>query len=390
MAKEQTLGDAFKSICFYGLNKVEYLPEKGEDSIFADAWQDVTDEQSRRSMALCFVAPRDLDGEPVNPYVFLSDQDDMEDEHDVYMAQQSFGDMPILDFSRFGGRAEANSVSFVVAADAIFHWDGNDSYIQPTGQQTWVRDLQQLIKSYPRTSKKIVYTEWDSANKLEELKVEKYSLRDIPLDEDVWLNMPTFQEKYGMHMLVASILVALGIWGLQYQQGKTIDNLNRQIRVVEDSAARGINFTEMDRILAEQEGQMRFRTLMPLLFRDVANAIQAADMQIDEFEIRNPNPQTPPDALIANIVAEKDAYKGWLQEEPIAKAVLTKSSTLKAIRKPPGGNRLKLEGFIDLFEVEEKVADYRQKAKRENKSLDFGAGDINPLVEPQTNGGDSS
>ncbi len=354
----KTLGNTFKNICFVGLERVEYFPQGEETSIFAETWQEVTSEQSRKHLSLCFFAPRSIDGEHINPYQYILKEEIDEDDHKaMQIAAQTFGDMPLLDLCRMKSR-EANEVNILVAADVIFHWDMNDSYIQPTTPLTWVRDLQQIFKSYPRTSQKNIYTNWDR-EKIAELDANVKPALEMPLETATWLNMPTFQEKYGMLVLLASLIMAGTAFAMTFWQNQQISHYTTQARRIESAMPRGGNVPEMLRAVNEQQRQMQYRDLLPLLAQDVAIATQQASMQVESIEVRNVNPQEPPQAMLATISAERDVYKGWLQEEPIAKNVLAKSSTLRGIRKPPGPD-FKLEGLVDLRLLREQIRLYEE------------------------------
>lgn len=356
MATYNTIGDRFKNLCFIGLNKVEYFPDQSEDSIFADSWRDVTDEQSRKSLALFFFAPRDLDGEPIDPYMFLSDSEDMEDTEAAMIARQAFGDIPMLDLCRIHN-TKPNTLNILVVGDVIFHWDLKDSYIQPTTAVTWTRDVQQIMKSYPRSTEKTIYTNWESS-KLEELGINILPVREMPLEPDTWLNRPSFQEKYGLATLALSIMIAIGSYFMNYAQQEKIIELGNDIRQVRATTPKGHNYDALSQALHEQEKFMTYKSLTPVLVKDVANAIQLSGMEIESFEIKNHNPNTPPENMIVTVRAQKGAYKGWLQEEPIAKALIGQSITLSAVRKPPGGSALTLEGLIELRPVQEMVDQY--------------------------------
>lgn len=358
MATLGTLGEKFKNLCFIGLNKVEYFPEHSEDSIFADSWRDVTDEQSRKNLALCFFAPRDLDGQPVDPYLFLSDVEDGDDLEAAMLAKQSFGGIPMIDLCRMKDN-KPNSLHILVIADVIFHWDMKDSYIQPTSAVSWTRDIQQIIKSYPRSTEKVVYTNWESA-KLESMGISVLPVKEMPLHIAAWLNKPSFQEKYGFGMLTFSLILAASAYLVNYQQNEILDTLNNRITQVRNDTPRGQNYEALEQAIFEQEDFMRYRKLTPIVVKDIAGAIQLSGAQIESYEIKNNNPNIPPEQLLVTIKTPKDAYKGWLQEEPIAKALAGQSVTLSAIRKPPGGNSLTLEGLVNLKSVQEMVENYKQ------------------------------
>lgn len=356
MAKHTHIGERFKNICFIGLNKVEYFPELSEESIFADSWRDVTDEQTRRQLAIFFFAPRDLEGEPIDPYIFLSESEDLEDVEAAMLARQSFGDIPMIDLCRISS-AKPNTLNILVVGDAIFHWDIKDSYIQPTTPISWVRDVRHIIKSYPRSTEIVLYTNWD-ATKLEEIGITALPVRDMPLDNHAWLNRPSFQEKYGLATLAFSLFAAATSYFVGYSQQETLVDLGDKIRQVRASTPRGHNFEALNQALAEQNSFMKFKDLTPILTKDIANAVQLSGMNIKNFEIRNHNPNEPAENMVVTIRAQKDAYTGWLQEEPIAKALLGQSVTLSAVRKPPGGSDFVLEGLIELQPVMDMIRHY--------------------------------
>ena len=362
MSKSFEIGQKFKNICFLGLNRVEYFPESSSESIFADTWQDVNDEQSRRNLALLFFAPRDLDGEPIDPYIYLTDSEEEADEQSILIAQQAFGDIPLIDMCRMRSN-NANEVHILVTADIIFHWDSNDSYVQPTSPVSWVRDIQNILKSYPRTTERFLYTSWEN-NRISELGVKLRSVNDLEITEDAWVNMPSFQEKYGFALMFVSILVAIMAYIVIFIQGSEIDDLSQKIRTVDLETPSGKSYLELNRAITEQQQFMRYRNLMSFVATDVANAIQRSGMKIANFEIKTPDAQEPSDILLVTIKAQKDAYKGWLEEEPISKALLGQSVTMSGIRRPPGGNQFTIEGLVELEPISEMLAEYQEDVKR--------------------------
>lgn len=362
MSKSFELGQKFKNICFLGLNRVEYFPESSDESIFADTWQDVTDEQSRRNLAILFFAPRDLDGEPLDPYIFLTDTDDEADEQSVLIAQQAFGDIPLIDMCRMRCN-NANEVHILVTGDIIFHWDSNDSYVQPTSPVSWVRDIQNILKTYPRTTERYLYTSWEN-NRVNELGVKIRPVQELVISEDAWVNMPSFQEKFGFAVMFTSILVAVMTYILIFLQGSDIDDLSQKIRTVDLETPSGKNYLELNRAITEQQQFMRYRNLISFVTTDVASAIQRSGMKISTFEIKTPDSQEPSDVLLVTIKSQKDAYKGWLEEEPISKALLGQSVTMSAIRRPPGGTQFTVEGLVELEPISQMLAEYQEDVKR--------------------------
>lgn len=351
------IGAKFKNICFIGLNRVEYYPEKTTEAIFADTWQDVTDEHSRRHLALMFFSPRNLDGHPVNPYIYLSNanststgSEDDEDEASVAAGQQELGNIPLVDLCRVQ-RGEPNTVNVLIVADLIFHWDINDSYIMPTTQSTCGRDLKQILMNYPRNATVNVYTNWP-AEKFEGLNINRVDVRDMPLQPETWINMPTFQEKYGIYVLGFSILLAGLTYYYLHTQGQQVIALRKQIAAVENQMPQNANLQDIYNNFQQQKLNLLYRDLMPVVFKDIALAIRNSGMQSAQFEISNANPNAPLEHVLAKVVSRPDVYRGWLQEEPIAKALLLHSNTLSALRKPPGNaSQLTLEGMVLLDEV---------------------------------------
>lgn len=360
-----TLGSKFKNICFIGLNRVEFMPDKTEDAIFGDTWQDVTDEQTRKKLCLAFFAPRELDGEPVNPFAFLAGEE-ADDEDAGAMMRQAVEHMPLLDLCRMAP-ATVNTVNILVVADVIYHWDVNDNYVQPTTQYSWGRDIKQILKAYARNIDVNIYTNWPTDQMAEVPKGTMHPVRSLPLDPEVWINMPTFQEQWGTHVLVASLLLACGVYGVLYLQQQKIDKISEQIRIVQQQIPRESRFASMAQAINEQEKHMQPRALFPYIVKDMGHAIHGAQMKIENLEVKNPRPQDPPENLLVTIEAEKDAYQGWLEEEPVAKALLLNSATLKAIRKPPG-NTFKLEGLIDLSNTLRTFQEVIAQQKRDAQS----------------------
>ena len=361
MAKKIEIGSKFKNICFLGLNRVEYFPEQSEESIFADTWQDVTDEQSRRSLALLFFAPRGLDDDPMDPYIFLTESE-TDDEQSILIAQQAFGDIPLIDMCRMRSK-KANEVHILVTADIIFHWDLKDSYVQPTSPVSWVRDIQQILKTYPNTTERFIYTSWEN-NRINELGATLRPIHELEVDEDAWVNMPSFQEKYGFFVMFTSIIFAILAYLVVFLQGVDIDKLSAKIRTVDLETPSGKSYLELNRAISSQQKFMRYRGLMPFITTDIANAIQRSGMKIHSFEIKAPDPQKPADILLVTVKAQKDAYKGWLEEEPISKALLGQSVAMSAIRRPPGGSHFAVEGVVELEPISQMLAKYQEDVKR--------------------------
>lgn len=377
------LGEKFKNICFIGLGRVEYFPEKTKESITADTWQDVTDEQSRKNLALVFFSPRDLEGDHMNPYLYLSEEAGQDTDETVVLAsQQVLQNIPLIDMCRIS-KGKPNTVNILAVADILFHWDVNDSYIQPTTPLTWVQDVKQIQSTYPKSTKFNLYTNWDE-DKLPEIKIKNQPIQEMPLDQATWLNMPTFQEKFGWQVLLLAILMASGTYSMTYYQNEQLRELANEIQIVEADAPNTSKYSELARKYNEQEEFMRYRSLIPVAFRDVASSIYHSEMQVSGFEVRGSSPRGPAVNLLATITAKKKVYEGWLQEEPIAKAILAQSIAMEGIRKPPQGKNFQLEGLINLPNLEKRLTAYRSEINASQVASDVvsSEGIVTPEGEP--------
>lgn len=348
------VGSTFRHICVVGLNRSELLLAGETNPVFGETWQDLADDTLKRNLGLIFFAPRGLDGEPVNPYLFLAGDAvadaSMVDANTLNLAEQMMGSMGLLDFCRMPP-APPNTVNILLAGDVLFHWDVKDNYVLPTTPTSWTRDVEQVIKGYPRTTKAVVYTNWDTDLLVKGDRISTRPLSELPVPDEVWLNKPTTQEKYGTHVLAIALLVASATMGLLHLQNRGIDDVNEQLRIVEQQIPREGRFTELARAVSEQEKLMQKRELFYLTVKDSARAINKANMKFANFEVKVPDPQEPPNEYIVTIEAEKGVYEGWLQEEPIAKQVLLGSAMMVAVRKPPAANTFKLEGLVPLNKV---------------------------------------
>ncbi len=349
-----TLGNTFRHLLVVGLNKSELLLDGEQTPVTSENWQDLADENLRRGLGLVFFAPRGYDGNPVNPYLFLAG--DLPNElapkspeaadEALPLAEQLLAGMGLVDLCRLPPSAP-NTINMLIAADVLFHWDVKDNYILPTSTISWVRDVEQVLKGYPRTTKAVLYTTWDRdvLPPTERIKVMK--LRDMPVAEDTWLNKPTIQEKYGTHVLALALMVASAVGiGLHMQQNG-IDDINEELRMVEQQIPREGKYVELIRAVNDVEKQTGKREIMYLAVKDTARAIGLAGMKFSTFEVKVPDPDEAPKNYVVTIEAEKDAYKGWLQEEPIAKDVLMNSALMNAVRKPPA-NSYKLEALVPV------------------------------------------
>jgi len=363
------LSSRFKGVCVVGLNKTELMTDKNEPSLFGDHWQDMIDDASRRNTALLFFAPRDLSGSPVNPYLFLAGDDvDIDDAEEEALFMQNVGTLALFDFCRLPP-VNNNEVGIILAADMLFHWDSEDNYIIPTSAASWPNDIKRITKGYRKNTHITLYTHWNTDVFADPpINLNFRPLQDAPLVEQTWVNQPTFQEKHGTRVLLLSILFALLCAGGLFVQRQGLTQLDEEIGIVEQQIPREGKYIRLARPIREQEAQMRYRHLFPLLVQDVARTIQKSEMKVDNFEVRNPKPQDAPRQMIATIEAERAAYQGWLQEEPVAKAILTNSATFTALRKPPG-NSFKLEGLIDLTRINKEfiAAQKRQTSSKEGE-----------------------
>lgn len=353
-------------MCIVGLNKSE-ITAPGMDSMFADNWQEVTDESSRKNMVLGFFAARNYDGSPGDPLLSIAGKYKDDDGFMTGLNTVLRG-MALFDFFR-GNNAAPNTLHIMCAADIIFHWDINDRYVQPTAENSWIRDVKEVMKQYPRTTKVHLYTNWESEH-LSELDVEAHPLMEIPLDMGMWVNKPSFQEKFGLHFLGAGIACAALAFGMtQYQNSKILE-LQQQVRSIQQQINQNGNITSLLAVVREQEDYMRYKPLFPIVFQDTSNAIYKSGLRTSSVKLDYTDQQRPSNYMLVTIESEKDAYKGFLEEEPIAKDFLKKSATLEAVRRPKRtvSTRMKLEGIVNLPQVAQEITEV--KTKMQNKRGD--------------------
>lgn len=349
-----SLGGKFRHICVVGLNRCEVYLHGQTEPLTGEHWSEITEESTRKHMAFCFFAPQTVgDGDILDPYLYLAADpgNTPEDEQQARtMTEQLLNKAPLLDLCR-AKESQANTAHFLIAADVIFHWDSDGAYIQPTSKQTWVRDLQKLIKNYNRGAHLSVYTNWQHDQYGEIDNIERKKVHEMPFDQSVWLNMPSFYDNYGsITMLVGIAAAALAFGGIYLQQQK-LTQLTQQVQQLERGIPKVANLGNLGDLLSEQDNHMQWRDLFPFAMRDMGFAIQTAGMLADELELKVYDPNRHYDSFVALITSETNAYQGWLQEEPIAKSVLAHSVALSALRKPPGGGRFRLEGLIDLKQL---------------------------------------
>jgi len=366
-ASTRTSMNKFKNLCFVGLNKVEYHPDGG-DMLFADSWMDITDEAARRNLMLAFFAPRDLNGDPLDPAIVLSNDIATPD------GDEAGGGNSILPYLKGAAlfdfcqirKAEPNIVHIIAVADVLFHWDANDNYIVPTSSDSWVNDLNMVLKSYPRTTQKHLYTAWDTAAIGEIEGLEVHPLKEMPMDTGMWLNQPTLQEKFGFYVLLAGISIAvLTYTGLEYQQ-QDIKDIKSQISRLSKASNLSPNFRKIMENVQDIEAFMRYRGMFSMVFKDVGLAIKDADFKVANYTLENPKGTSPSDSLVVEIEAKPGIYKGFDEQEQAAKHLMQASLTIEAVRKPPtspGDTRFKLEGLIPLDKVSEKIKDYQKRTE---------------------------
>ncbi len=360
-----TVGSTFRHLCFVGLNKSELLLGGETQSIFNDSWTDLTSDNIKRHTGLMFFAPRGLDGKPVNPYLFLSgegvpDEEDMADPNAIALAEQVVGPMALLDLCRIAPSAP-NTVNLLLVADCLFHWDTKDNYVLPTTPTSWVRDIEQVLKSYPRTTRAHLYTQWETELLPPSERITVHRLRDLPLDDATWLNKPTLQERYGSHMLFIGIVMAAAVWGGLWYQSQQLQELTDQLNMIEQQIPRGGQYSDMERGITEQERMWQKRDLFALVTKDAARSIHKSGIKISSFEVRVAEQDQPPKTYVLTVDARADAYQGWLQQEPIARNLILQSAVLDAIRKPPTTTGFKLEGIVDANSL---ARDFRPFANR--------------------------
>lgn len=351
--------ERFKSRCFVGLNKVTLYTPEGE-VLEGDKWLELTDEQSRRNMMLAFFAPRDLNGEPMDPATVLFDEG--EEGADVELLQQ-MKSISMFDMCR-AQKAPPNTVHVILVADVIFHWDAQDNYIQPTSDDTWVEDLQEVLKGYPRTTEKHIYTDWEIPPKTDLGEAKTHPMQEMPLDQSMWINQPTFQEQYGTKVFLAGILLAvLAYAGLGYQESQ-IEEVNQKTRQLNAKSNLYPNFKNLQNKVTELENLSRYRGLFSFTFKDIALAVTDINMKLDSLTLQDPNPRKAPEFFISRLKAETEDYPTFNEQEPLAENLMKASLTIEKIRKPtvsPNSETFTLEGLTSLESVAEKHKQARQQ-----------------------------
>jgi hypothetical protein len=341
-----TLSKQFRHICIVGLNKAELLMQGESQSLMNENWLDLADDTLKKHLCLVFFAPRGLDGQPINPSQFLLGEAIDESTLSTSLSPALAG-LALLDFCRLSPAAP-NTLNILLAADVLFHWDNKDTYVLPTSPTSWSRDIEMVMQSYPRTTRVHIFTQWDTTILTPSERVQVHPLTELPLESNTWLNEPTYQEKFGTHVLVAGLVVAALTWvGLWYQSAH-LQAMTDQLNIVQQQIPRGGQFGDLDRALKEQEDMFARRPLFYLSVKDAARAVTNSGIKIDQLEVKAPDSNVVPNNYLVTLTAQPEAYAGWLQQEPVARNFLLHSALISAVRKPPSSTGFKLEGLVNL------------------------------------------
>lgn len=339
------LGEQFRHLLVVGLNKAELLLQGETTPVWNDTWVEMLDDTMKKHLGLVFFAPRGLDGQPVAPLPFLLGEE--EGATTPAVAASVLQGVALLDFCRISPAAP-NTVNMLVAADCLFHWDSKDNYVLPINSNSWNRDVEQVLRGYPRTTRAHVFTNWDISLLPQSERITAHTLRDLPLAPGIWLNEPTLQERYGNHMLLVGLLVAvcmgLGLWW----QGRSLQTVTDQLDMVQQQIPRGGQFSDLERAVTEQEKMFARRPLFALAVRDANRAVQQSGLQVAQMELKVPDANAVPDSYVLLLTMPDNAYNGWLQQEPAARSLILNSALLHAVRKPPSTTGFKLEGLVML------------------------------------------
>ncbi|MCA3244735.1 MAG: hypothetical protein INF43_05490 [Alphaproteobacteria bacterium] len=339
------LGEQFRHLLVVGLNKSELLLQGETTPVWNDTWVEMLDDTMKKHLGLVFFAPRGLDGQPVPPLPFLLGEE--EGAPTPAAAASVLQGVALLDFCRMPPAAP-NTVNMLVAADCLFHWDSKDNYVLPINSNSWNRDVEQVLRGYPRTTRAHVFTNWDTSLLPQSERITAHSLRALPLARGTWLNEPTLQERYGNHMLLAGLVVAvlmgIGLWW----QGRSLQNVTDQLDMVQQQIPRGGQFSDLERAVTEQEKMFARRPLFALAVKDANRAVQQSGLQIAQMELKVPDANAVPDSYLLTLTMPDNAYNGWLQQEPAARGFILNSALLHAVRKPPSTTGFKLEGLVML------------------------------------------
>jgi hypothetical protein len=339
------LGEQFRHLLVVGLNRAELLLENESTPVWNDTWQEMLDDTMKRHLGLVFFAPRGLDGQPVAPLPFLLGEE--EGAPTPAAAAALLNGVALLDFCRMPP-ATPNTVNMLVAADCLFHWDTKDTYVLLTTPNSWNRDVEGVLRGYPRTTRAAVFTQWDASLLNQNDRLQVYPLRHLPLASKTWLNEPTLQERYGSHALLLGFVVAaamgLGLWW----QGRGLSQVTDQLDMVQQQIPRGGQFSDLERAVTEQEKMFTRRPLFALAVKDTHRAIAQSGLQVEQIELKVPDANAVPESYILTLTMPNETYSGWLQQEPAARSFILNSALVHAVRKPPSTAGFKLEGLMML------------------------------------------
>jgi hypothetical protein len=109
---------------------------------------------------------------------------------------------------------------------------------------------------------------------------------------------------------------------------------------------------------------MQKRDLFALVTRDTARAVQRSGMQVNSVEVRVTDPDNPPVNYLVTLEGKPDVYQGWLQQEPVARAIMLSSAVFDAVRKPPSTGTFRLEGLVNAADLAREYKIYLPQAAR--------------------------
>ena len=354
----------FKNLCFVGLNRAELFPEDG-GALVAENWRELVDERYRnRHLMMAFITPRDVDGEPMDPLTAFMDDRATPDE--LASTRESLKNVSLFDLARIRP-AGPNRLNILAVADVLFYWDINGSYVNPTSPQTWQNDLEELVRFYPRTTEKHLYTNWDTQG-LEESSFSLHKVRELPMDSGMWVNMPTFHETYGLPFLIAGIAASVLVYGTLTWQESNVQSLQQREQQLRTDSERLTTLKAASTELTSQETDLRYRGFVSTVTKDVALAASDSKMQLENMQVEvanNERRDKPEDrALLVTLRTTPGAYVDFAQQEPIAKELLKHSATLEALRKRPSEKGdFTLEGIVPLDRMAARVKKMQESQK---------------------------
>ena len=351
MVKTTLTMHRFKSFCFVGLNKAELVQGKQSDT--AEHWWDLIDDSLRHQRTmLAFISPKDGNGKSLPPLAVLGDEKMPVDEAGRLDALAK--KLAMFDFGR-AVTASANRINILAVADILCYWDHTGTFVQPTTPETWLNDLKALANHYPRTTEKHLYTHWDKTNVPE--GIISHSLLDLPLEDKLWSNQPSFQESYGAALLVAGLVAAVVGYGANLFQNSTIKELRAEQRQMVEKAGQLASLQELAPHMDEPTTALQQRGLMATIVKDLGAASYAAEFKFDRLETQLLTPERGAPVVLATYTAPTTQYPDFLSQEPLAKQLLDASATLAGLRKQSGGklNEFKLEGLVLLPELQRQL-----------------------------------